>query len=254
MKLMHYTFGEGPTVIILHGLFGFSDNWQTIAKTMAADFHVVLLDLRNHGRSPHDAAFDYDCMTADVIEFMNDKGISQASVVGHSLGGKVAMQLAVTEPLRINHLVVVDIAPKAYPVHHGPIIEALRSVPVNTLQSRNEADAIMAKKIPEFGVRQFLLKNLYRDEQMKLAWRMNLGAIEHHIEEVGRALDEDTFYQGPVLFIRGRRSDYISDTDEADILHHFPQARITTVENAGHWVHADQPEVVLSLLKEFLLT
>ncbi|MCB0397124.1 MAG: alpha/beta fold hydrolase [Flavobacteriales bacterium] len=254
MKLQSYVSGSGSPLIILHGLFGFSDNWQTVARLLSDRFEVHLLDLRNHGRSPHADEFNYQVMADDVLAYMHAQDLESVALVGHSLGGKVAMTLATNHALAIDKLVVVDIAPRYYAPHHQKVIQALTAVQPETCANRQEAEQRMQPYLSEPSVRQFLLKNLYRDDEKKLAWRMNLDGIVEQIENVGEALDDAAFYQGPVLFIRGEHSDYISEDDEAQIIHHFPSASIVTIPESGHWVHADAPEKFLTALTDFLVT
>jgi pimeloyl-ACP methyl ester carboxylesterase len=254
MKLVSRVYGEGRPLIILHGLFGMNDNWQTHAKNYAElGFEVHTLDQRNHGQSPHSDDFSYQLMADDLLEYLQDCNIKKASIIGHSMGGKVAMLFAAQHPEFVEKLLVVDIAPKAYPLHHQKYFKALKQLDFETLKSRGEADKILAKYIENFGVRQFLLKSLYWVEKGKLALRFNLKAIEVNINMVGEPLFEDAVFTGETLFINGSESGYILPEDEELIHHHFPMARIYTIENAGHWVHAEAPEEFADVSTRFLL-
>jgi esterase len=253
MKLHFREMGAGSPLIILHGLFGLSDNWQTLAKYLSRQYRVYLLDLRNHGRSPHSPEFNYSLMAEDLYTFMQDQQIAEAAIMGHSMGGKVAMHFALTNPSLVTKLIVVDIAPKAYPVHHQDIINALKSVNVAAVKTRGEIDQALAQYIPEEEVRLFLSKNLYRTEENTFAWRMNLAAIEANIEEVGKETQAEAPFPKPVLFIKGARSGYIKPQYDTELIQKlFPAAQIKTVENAGHWVHAEAPQEVYNLVTDFL--
>jgi len=253
MKLHFRTLGEGTPQIIMHGVFGSSDNWQTVGKEFAKKFKVYLVDLRNHGKSPHSDEFNYPAMAKDVIEILDDEGISKAHILGHSMGGKVAMALATNYADRLEKLVVVDIAPKHYPPHHEQIFNGFKSVDLLTIKSRKDADEQMAKTIPNMGVRQFILKNLDRDENGEFKWKLNLKVIEREAKLIGSSIDENAHFSGETLFIGGGKSDYIQREDHELILKHFPGASIETIEGAGHWVHAEKPkelhDVVINFLK-----
>ena len=242
MKLFSRIMGEGPPLIILHGLFGMSDNWQSLGKQFADFFEVHLIDQRNHGRSPHSAVFNYEVLTDDLVNYIKDHKLKNVLLMGHSLGGKTAMELAVHYSKIVEKLIVVDISPKAYPVHHNKIIEGLFSLDFKELKSRSEADRKLAEHIVDAGVRQFLLKSLFWAEKGQLAFRFNLQSIAEQINEVGKSLTDKFEYDGPCLFIDGASSTYILDEDEDLILEHFPKADIVTISDAGHWVHAEQPE------------
>ncbi|MEQ9466831.1 MAG: alpha/beta fold hydrolase [Ekhidna sp.] len=252
MKLHFRTLGEGEPLIIMHGVFGSSDNWQTLGKVFADRFKVYLVDLRNHGNSPHSDEFDYDVMVKDVVELMEDEGISKAHILGHSMGGKVAMHLATQQAARVDKLIIVDIAPKYYPPHHQQIFEGFHSVDLATLENRKDADDQMAVVIKNFGVRQFILKNLDRNKDGSFSWKLNLSAIERAIEKVGEGIEGDLRFEGQTLFIAGGKSDYITDQDHELIREHFPKALIATVKDAGHWVHAEKPKELGEMVIEFL--
>ncbi len=251
MQLYHRESGEGKPLVILHGLFGSSDNWLSIGKVLSEHYKVYLVDQRNHGQSTHSDEFSYPVMANDLLEFIQQHNISDPHILGHSMGGKTAMQFAVNHTDLWDRLIVVDIGPKAYPVHHRTILDGLLSIDLGVVSSRSEADKQLAEYVPEIGVRQFLLKNLARNEA-GFRWKINLEAINRHIETIGDGLEEKQAIQKDVLFIRGSRSDYIKDEDMGFIKTIFPNANLKTVENAGHWVHAEKPEELLKLVIEFL--
>lgn len=254
MKLFSRILGEGEDVLILHGLFGMNDNWNSLGKRWAEDCGVKLhlLDMRNHGQSPHSPVHSYEAMASDVLEYLDDHQISKAMIIGHSMGGKVAMHLSVNHPNRVSKLCVVDIAPKGYPVHHQQIIDAMRTLNFDIIESRKEADDTLAISMPSLMMRQFLLKSLHWESEGRLGWRFNLDAIESNLTMVGQALDPGALYEGPTLFIRGEKSGYIQDEDATLIHEHFPLSSIHTVIGAGHWVHAEKPAEMYREICEFL--
>ncbi len=252
MKLHFRTLGEGKPLIILHGLFGSSDNWQTIGKIFSEKFKVYFVDLRNHGNSPHSDQFDYDVLDKDLIELMDDEGLEKAHVLGHSLGGKVGMHLAIRFPERVDQLVVIDIAPKYYPPHHQDVFKAFRAVDLNSIKSRKEASDQMEKVPLPFGVRQFILKNLTRNGDGSFYWRPNIDVLEKVNDKIGGGFGKKGVFENPTLFIAGSESDYILAEDHEKINRLFPQANISTVLEAGHWVHADKPEELRNMVLEFL--
>ena len=254
MKLFSRISGQGQPLLIIHGLFGMSDNWQSIGRQFSDFFEVHLIDLRNHGRSPHSSNFNYDVMVEDLVKYITERELSKVILMGHSLGGKTVMELAVKHSELVEKLIVVDIAPKAYPVHHKLIIEGLSKLNFNEIKSRAEADQLLALDVKEQGVRQFLLKSLYWKEKKRLAFRFNLYAIASHIKEVGRPLGHGTAYTKACLFVDGADSTYINEEDEDLILMHFPNAEIITINDAGHWVHAQQPKQFFETILRFCLT
>lgn len=251
MELSFKEIGAGMPLIILHGLFGSSDNWISIAKHLGETRKVILIDQRNHGDSPHSNEFNYGAMASDLKSFIDHHSINKFDLIGHSLGGKTAMFFSTQHPEKVENLIIVDIAPKQYPVHHDAIIEGLKSIDLVTLKSRNEADAILTKHVPLLGVRQFLLKNLKRTPE-GFRWKINLDVIETQIEEVGKELPIKAYFNKPTLFIRGEMSNYIEDDDMALISLHFPLAKLSTVKRASHWVHAEQPDEFLGEVTKFL--
>ena len=256
MELYYRTLGENASnqspVIILHGIFGTSDNWQTFGKRLSEDRPVYLLDLRNHGNSPHSETFDYPSMADDLHQFIQQHELAEPVILGHSMGGKVAMFYATQHPTGFSKLIVVDIAPRAYPVHHQAVLQALGAVAINEITGRDEAEAQMKPHVAERGVRQFLMKNLKRTDQDSFEWKLNLPVIRDNIENVGVAVNDRTSVEKPVLFIRGNQSDYIQDEDEPLIEKVFPQAQVKTIEGAGHWVHAEQPDALYEVVTDFL--
>lgn len=252
MELNYKSFGEGYPIIILHGLFGTLDNWQTIAKKLAEEYTVYIIDQRNHGRSPHDDTFDYEVMADDLQAFMESHWIYEAHVIGHSMGGKTAMQFALNYPDLVNQLVVVDIAPKGYEGGHQTIFEALLSLDLARITSRKEADALLQQKIGEYGVRQFLLKNLTRQKEGGFKWKMNLPVIYQNYERILSPIESKDTFDHSTLFIRGGTSDYVKEADMGGIQTLFPSAELATVANAGHWVHAAAPDTLLELVLNFL--
>jgi len=251
MELNNKIIGSGSPLIILHGLFGSLDNWMTIAKALEETRKIYLLDLRNHGKSPHSDVFDYNAMAEDIEEFTQKHNLDKFDLLGHSMGGKAAIKFALSNPGKVNKLIVVDIGPKFYPVHHALILRGLKSLALANITSRDQADKILAEHIADFGTRQFLLKNLQRNES-GFGWKMNLPAINDNIENVGEDLTGLGIYNHPTLFIRGKNSDYIKDSDFEQITTQFPVSEIKTIENAGHWVHAEQPEKLLEVLSQIL--
>ena len=253
MKLHFRTLGEGQPFVIMHGLFGTSDNWQTLGRRFSETHKVYLVDMRNHGRTDHSHEFDYQLMADDIKEFVTTENLQNPIIMGHSMGGKAAMNFALQNPDLLERLIVVDIAPKAYPVHHDQIIEGLKSVDLASLKSRNDADEQLKPYIPEPDVRMFLMKNLYRKEDNTFAWRVNLKAVDENIEKMGAAITSGSPFTKPTLFVRGGKSRYIKPEDEFDtICHLFPNVEIETIEEAGHWVHAEAPDRFYNIVMNFL--
>lgn len=247
--------GTGKPLLILHGFFGMSDNWKSIGSVLAQkNFQVHLLDLRNHGRSFHDQAFSYDEMAQDIVQYLAHHQIEKCHLIGHSMGGKVAMQTACLYPDKIEKLIIADIGPKYYPPHHQTILEALNAIDFSKNPDRSEVQAILANYISDQGIQQFLLKNLYRKTADQLAFRFNLPILTQKVEEVGKALPNELIFSKSTLFIYGKNSNYIQSTDEAGILNQFPKAIFIGLENAGHWLHAEQPEAFIDTTLKFLNT
>jgi len=230
-----------------------SDNWKTLGAAYAEQgFNVHLIDQRNHGRSFHSADFNYDLLAQDLNTYLNFHGIPETLLIGHSMGGKSAMQFACSFPEMTQKLIVADIAPKFYPPHHQDIISALQAVDFKTIISRSAADKELQKHLSDSGVRQFLLKNLYRTANKNLAFRFNLPVLSQKMEEVGENINSTDHFTGPTLFLKGSRSEYVIASDIADIKKHFPNATLDTVSNAGHWLHAENPTEFLETSLLFL--
>lgn len=245
--------GQGRPLLIIHGFLGMSDNWKTLSmQYVAQGFQVHALDLRNHGKSFHADDFTYKVMMDDVVEYCQFHQLTSVDVIGHSMGGKVAMLLATTYPELVNKLIVADIGPKYYPPHHDVILASLNAVDFSKKPSRSDVEEIVSEYIHDFGTRQFLLKNLYWQEPGQLAFRFNLKVFNEKIATIGEALPFESHFEGPTLFLRGDKSDYILDSDFETILHHFPKAEIATVSNAGHWLHAENPAEFFEKTVHFL--
>ena len=254
MKLYFREFGEGKPVIILHGLFGQSDNWVTIGRRIAEKFHVYIPDLRNHGQSPHASIHSFPAMAEDLSEFIEDHEIENPILIGHSMGGKTAMTWALENPTQVERLAVIDISPRKYPerITHTRIISEMMSIDLEKIVSRSEVEKILASRIDDQRVRMFILKNLYYKLNGRLGWRLNLEAINQSMDLLFDGIRAERQYQGPTLFVRGGKSDYITDNDNPLIKSMFPEANIKTIANATHWVHADAPDELCFLLSSFL--
>ncbi|MBK9422171.1 MAG: alpha/beta fold hydrolase [Flavobacteriales bacterium] len=249
VELFHRRSGSGPAIVLLHGLFGSSDNWGTVARDLTNDFDVTLVDLRDHGRSPHTDATDYLRMAEDVHALFLRSGLTDALLVGHSMGGKAAMVFAQRWPELVKHLVVVDIGPREYPIgDHATIMEALLSSELSTKTSRQEVEDHLERYIPEKGVVQFLLKSLYWSEPGKLAWRFNVPTLQRCLPEIHGGIGP-AVVKTPTLFIRGGKSPYIVREDLPQIKEQFPNSRVETVAYAGHWVPAQAPEEVAAMIR-----
>jgi len=253
MLLHSIILGNGKPVLILHGFLGMLDNWKTIGKQLADDdFQVHLIDQRNHGNSFHSDEFNYDLLADDVCRYCAHFQLTKVFVIGHSMGGKTAMNLAMNHPELIEKLVVVDIAPKIYPPHHADVIAGLLSLDLENLQSRQEADGQLKKYISDFGVRQFLLKNLYRENSGKFGLKCNLKVLSQAEQMIGETFSQYTNFEKPVLFLKGQNSSYIEDNDRITIEKYFPKASVLEIPNAGHWLHAENPKVFYEKLISFL--
>lgn len=243
MNLHSKIIGEGRPLLILHGFLGMSDNWKTLGNQFAENgFQVHLIDQRNHGKSFHSENFDYEYLSDDLLNYMNAHSISRGILLGHSMGGKTVMQFACSYPDKVEKLIVADIAPKYYPPHHQDIINGLLSLNFDEIKSRLEADKKLGEQLTNFGIRQFLLKNLYWVEKGKLGFRFNLDVLQDKMEEIGENINTVDTFIGETLFLRGDKSEYILYNDFDAIKKHFPNAIIDTVSNAGHWLHAENPK------------
>ncbi|TMM58176.1 alpha/beta fold hydrolase [Maribacter algarum] len=235
--------GSGEPLVVLHGFLGMSDNWKTLGSKYSENgFEVHLVDQRNHGRSFHSEDFNYDFLAADLKTYLDYHQIEKASIIGHSMGGKTAMQFACDFPNLTEKLVVADISPKYYPPHHNEIINGLNALNFELIPSRSQADQELAKHIAEHGTRQFLLKNLYWVEKGQLGFRFNLEVLSTKMEEIGENISAISNYDGPTLFLKGDKSEYVVAADLPEIKIHFPNAELDTIENAGHWLHAENPK------------
>jgi len=249
--LNHKIFGQGDPIIILHGLFGMLDNWQTIAKKLAENYMVILVDQRDHGKSPHTEEFNYKLLAEDLKDFMEENWIHEAFIVGHSMGGKTAMQFAADYPDMVEKLVVVDIGPKKYQPGHELIFKALRSVPIDSVKSRNEVEEVISEFIDNAGVRLFLMKNLQRKKEGGFRWKMNLELLYHSYENILAEINFDGKVESETLFVYGAKSKYITDDEVESISSHFPNAQFEKID-AGHWIHAEKPTELLKALESFL--
>jgi len=253
MQLLHSRIiGEGKPLLILHGYFGNGDNWKSIGNKLSDTFQVHLIDQRNHGRSFHSDAFDYELMVEDLYHYIQQHQLEKVHLLGHSMGGKTVMLFAVEYPELVDKLIVADISPRMYPPHHHDILDALNSIDFTKQTSRKLIDEKLAEKIPEIGVRQFLLKSIYWKEKGQLDFRFNLQSLIENNDEVGAALPSFTIFEGETLFLKGENSGYISSNEEPLINAHFPNNRIVTIKNTGHWLHAENPKDFLKALEDFL--
>ena len=268
MELYFRKFGAGPPLIIVHGLYGSSDNWIRIGRSLGRHFEVVIPDQRNHGRSPHSEQHNYELLRADLLEFMDRQSIERAVLLGHSMGGKTVMFFAASYPDRINGLVVVDIAPRSYSFQpgiqvpttdHMHMIRALEKLDLSRIKKREEADRELSVHIESPRVRQFLLKNLQRDANGQFMWKLNLEAIRNDLPRILEGLNESEFEQGrqitgfPILFIKGEKSNYILDSDIQLIHKIFPFAEVVSIPDAGHWLHVEKGEVLIQEIVNFIL-
>jgi esterase len=262
MKIYYKKLGEGPALIIIHGLYGSGDNWLQVAQYLKDNYTVYLPDMRNHGNSNHSDEFGYDVMAGDIYELIEERRLNQITLLGHSMGGRIAMRFAELHSEMIKQLIIVDMPPVTIQTKkrarllfqsHEDIVNSLINIPVDTISSYAEADAILAKTIPLQEIREFLLKNLKTDEKQLFYWQINLPSIARNLEEI--IVGEKTMntqINCSSLFIKAERSGYLSMTDLDLIEMLFPNMQFETVKGAGHWVHVDQPEIFKSLLTKFL--
>lgn len=245
--------GEGKPMVIIHGFLGMNDNWKSLGTQFAAQgFQVHALDLRNHGKSFHSSDFSYEIMAEDIKQYCDFHNLKDVILLGHSMGGKVAMLFASTYPDLVSKLIVADIGPKYYPPHHQTILEGLNAIDFSEKPSRSDAEEILSTYIKDFGTRQFLLKNLYWETPEQLAFRFNLPVFIEKIDVVGTALPLENTFSKPTLFLRGDKSNYIEDADFEMIRYHFPDSKIETIKNAGHWLHAENPKDFYDSVISFL--
>ncbi|PLY17162.1 MAG: hypothetical protein C0631_01130 [Sedimenticola sp.] len=257
MQLIYREYGhyqeQHSTLVFLHGLLGSSANWHGVARALSSHFHILVPDLRNHGQSPHSEDISYSAMARDLAGFLDDQGLESATLIGHSMGGKVAMWLALTQPELVERLVVVDIAPVSYPNRFGGIFDALQSVDLPRVKHRRHADQMLADRLTDGELRQYLLQNLMLSHG-QWSWRMNLQVLAGEMEQIIGFPDlADTApYLGATLFIYGGNSNYITAEYESRIHDLFPYARLRSIAGAGHWVYAEQPKLFQAALTGFL--
>lgn len=259
VELNHRITGDGPPLILLHGLFGSLENLGGISRRLQEQWQIHALDQRNHGSSPHTDTMDYPAMADDVLAYMDARGLDKAAILGHSMGGKTAMQVALRAPERVERIIVADIAPVTYQPRHDAVLEGLTSVDLGSIRSRQDADRVLADYVEEPGVRQFLLKNLVRvgedernDHPGLYRWRLNLPVIEQSYPGLARAPEGDGPFEGPVLFIKGADSAYIQEKHRDEIRRLFPNADLRIITGTGHWLHAEKPDSFAALCRRFL--
>ncbi len=252
-RLFYRSHGtSGAPVIILHGLLGMSDNWEAMGKHLGERFRVFVPDARNHGRSFHHPDCSYSAMANDLVQFMDAQGLEDAALIGHSMGGKTAMQCALSHPDRVARLIAIDIAPRAYAPFHDALLEATRHLALNEFKNREEIDTALRHALPNRAERELVGKNIGRNEHSAFFWKSNLPAIAAHYSEFLSAVEGPQPFEKPALFIKGGKSEAIAKSDEPDIRRLFPHSRIHTIREAGHWVHADAPEACLRAIMEFI--
>lgn len=252
MQLFFRTYGKGVPLIILHGLFGMSDNWVSLAKKFAKHYKVYIPDMRNHGKSPHSSLMNYFAMADDMKEFMEDNSIEEAYFIGHSMGGKTAMLFALENPHMVKKLVVADIAPGAYKLHHIDIIKAMKNLDFDKLNSREEIDQLLSNTIQSSKVRQLIMKNLQRIDPNRLGWKINIEAVYQNIDSITEEIQSENIFEKPTLFIKGEHSDYITpERDIPLILSLFPKTEMYVIAGASHWLHAEDPDQFFRASKRF---
>lgn len=252
IELNYKVLGEGTPVIILHGFLGMLDNWKTFGRKLSENYKVYLLDQRDHGRSPHTDDFTYSLLANDLSDFMDQHKIEKAHLIGHSMGGKTVVKFTQQHEEKVISSIVVDIAPKAYNNHHTDILDALHSISPKDIEDRQEADDALGKYISDWGVRQFLMKNLTRNPEGGFRWKMNLQLLTDKYDSIIQAVDENVS-RANSLFINGSKSNYIVESDKPEIVKVFPNAKFHTIEDAGHWVHAEKPTELLQVVNDFLV-
>ncbi|HEX7893151.1 MAG TPA: alpha/beta fold hydrolase [Terriglobales bacterium] len=252
MELHFEASGNGEPLIVLHGLFGSLDNWRSISARLSAQFTVFALDQRNHGGSAHAEEMDYSLMAQDVVEFLEKRGLSQTNVLGHSMGGKTAMQLALSHPNRVSKLIVADIAPRTYPAWHEKMITGMLQLNLDHFDGRAQLEAALAPAVPDLPTRRFLLKNVVRKPGNGFCWRLGLKQIQSNYSRLTEAVLAGEPFQKHALFIRGANSDYVLESDFPEIRRLFPQAEIRTLPDAGHLLHIQSPQPFLQLVTDFL--
>lgn len=251
MLLHTHCTGSGEPIVLIHGLFGSYENLGIIARNLAEDYHVINIDVRNHGQSPHSDEMSYPLMAEDLLQTLDHLGLPKVSILGHSMGGKLAMAFALANPERVNKLILADVAPVVYPARHQQILAALNSVPLDKIQSRSEADKYLSQYINELGVRQFLLKSLHNQDE-NFSWRFNLASLTEQYANIIGEPQQHGVFTGNCLFIKAELSDYILPEHKEHILAHFPNAKVKIIQGTGHWLHAEKPAVFTRLVQDFL--
>lgn len=245
--------GEGQPLLIIHGFLGMSDNWKSFGALYAAEgFQTHMLDLRNHGKSFHSEDFTYEVMSNDVLEYCRNHHLDKVSIIGHSMGGKVAMLFATKHPEMVDKLIVADIGPKYYAPHHQDIFAGLNAVDFSKQSSRSEVEETLMPFIPDFGTRQFIMKNVYWVEPGQLGFKFNLDVFNKNNDVIGDELPKEALFENPTMFIRGGNSKYILDEDVPGIKKHFPNFELRTIPNVGHWLHAENPKLFFEETAHFL--
>jgi len=252
MNLNFKEYGSGQPVIILHGLLGMLDNWHSFAKKLSQDYWVILVDQRNHGKSPHSEEFNYDILADDLYDFMETNHIPKSHMIGHSMGGKTVLNFLNKYPEKVERTIIVDISPKAYSGGHEKIFEALLDLPLSEIATRKQAYDWLMKRVPEESTSNFLLKNLRREKGGEFNWKANIEVLRDSYENIKEEIFFSENIEHPSLFVQAGQSDYISDDDDTFIGRDFSNYKIVKIENAGHWVHVDEPEVLLNEVKRFL--
>ena len=253
MQLYSNIIGQGTPFVILHGFLGMGDNWKTLGRRFsAAGYEMHLVDQRNHGRSFHSNNFNYEILVEDLKHYCEHHGLEQIILLGHSMGGKTAMLFAANYPEFVSKLIVADIAPRFYPRHHQTILKGLSALDFDVIKTRGQAEEVLLEHVAHFETRQFLLKNLYWKEKGQLALRINLQALIDNIDEVGEGLPIYLKFDGETLFLKGDRSEYIGPDDASAISLQFPNSALKTIPNAGHWLHAENPEAFFNTVLDFV--
>nr|MBS0037968.1 alpha/beta fold hydrolase [Saprospiraceae bacterium] len=251
-KINFKEFGTGEPVVILHGLLGMLDNWQTFARKLSENYRVYTIDLRNHGRSFHSPEMSYALMAEDLNSFLIAREVNRTHLLGHSMGGKVAMQFALKYPEKVDKLLVADIAPHSYPGGHEAIIEALLSAKPREAEERADIENHLLKFIPSRKIVLFLMKNLSRSKQGGFQWKANIPYIAKNYKHILAGIESDKKFRGNTLFLKGENSDYITEKSETSIKNYFPQSKIVEIPKAGHWIHAEAQEATLEATRNFL--
>ena len=252
MRLQSYIDGEGRPLVVLHGFLGSSDNWRAMRKRFVVKYKVFSVDQRNHGNSPHSSMMNYIVMTEDLREFLSEQGLSNVCLLGHSMGGKVAMQFATESPEWIDKLVIVDISPKAYPPSHQLLLDAMQNLELRRLKTYGEVEAALAQSISDASLRKFVVTNLARNSNGDLYWRIGLDSLAANYDQLIKPPAISNSFDKPTCFVRGAQSNFIADQDLASIREYFPRAEFHTIPNAGHWVHIDAPEEFHRVVDEYL--